>query len=282
MKIDTIEYIKEMNFNNMKQDDIQFCYDSIEDQHIKGNGNLVTLEVNDKIVEVNAKHLLTQLEVKYNVKPKNCSILTLTDIKDMGLKNLEKLDKKNTMDLIKIYSEIHYKRLDVEKHYDFDYDKDLSIKSVITNQMATDLELNAVEIENYDSVIICDMLTLFENKISEMIQNRLQTKEQDKMEIDKEKIKHGNETIDVINKNLDITDKFNAIQQLIALNSYIASELEYEDFNYETIIDYLLIYHLIDITYAQDLRLDLKDDPTKIVEICTELTDNKLIQILSN
>ena len=148
--------------------------------------------------------------------------------------------------------------------------------------MATDLQLNAVEIDNYDSVIICDMLTLFENKISEMIQNRLQTKEQDKMEIDKEKIKHGNETIDVINKNLDITDKFNAIQQLIALNSYIASELEYEDYNYETIIDYLLIYNLIDTTYAQDLRLDLKDDPTKIVEICTELTDNKLIQILSN
>ena len=71
MKIDTIEYIKEMNFDDMKQDDIQFCYDSIEDQYIKGNGNLVTLEVNDKIVEVNAKHLLTQLEVKYNVKPKN-------------------------------------------------------------------------------------------------------------------------------------------------------------------------------------------------------------------
>ena len=185
MKIDTIEYIKEMNFNNMKQDDIQFCYDSIEDQHIKGNGNLVTLEVNDKIVEVNAKHLLTQLEVKYNVKPKNCSILTLTDIKDMGLKNLEKLDKKNTMDLIKIYSEIHYKRLDVEKHYDFDYDRDLSIKSVITNQMATDLQLNAVEIDNYDSVIICDVLTTFENKISEMIQSRLnETKEFDKMSND--------------------------------------------------------------------------------------------------
>ena len=198
------------------------------------------------------------------------------------MKNLEKLDKKDTMDLIKIYSELRYKRLDVEKHYDFNYDKDLSIESVITNQMATDLQLNAVEIDNYDSVIICDMLTLFENKISEMIQNRLQTKEQDKMEIDKEKIKHGNETIDVINKNLDITDKFNAIQQLIALNSYIASELEYEDFNYETIIDYLLIYHLIDITYAQDLRLNLKDDPTKIIEISTELTDNKLIEILSN
>jgi hypothetical protein len=227
MKIDTIEYIKEMNFNNMKQDDIQFCYDSIEDQHIKGNGNLVTLEVNDKIVEVNAKHLLTQLEVKYNVKPKNCSILTLTDIKDMGLKNLEKLDKKNTMDLIKIYSEIHYKRLDVEKHYDFDYDRDLSIKSVITNQMATDLQLNAVEIDNYDSVIICDVLTTFENKISEMIQSRLnETKELDKMES---------------NKN---TNDFKA-NSILSLMEQLGLDISFDEFDLTNSIELAFEFELI-------------------------------------
>ena len=37
MKIDTIEYIKEMNFDNMAKNDIQFCYDSIEDQYINYN-----------------------------------------------------------------------------------------------------------------------------------------------------------------------------------------------------------------------------------------------------
>lgn len=234
MKIDTIEYIKEMNFDNMAKNDIQFCYDSIQDQYIKGNGNLVTLEVNDTLVKVNAKHLLTQLEVKYNVKPKNCSILTLTDIKELGLKNLEKLDKKDTMDLIKIYSELRYKRLDVEKHYDFNYDKNLSIESVITNQMATDLQLNAVEIDNYDSVIICDMLTLFENKISEMIQNRLQTKEQDKMKLLKKDLRNNE-----INK-----DRFNDLN--------IKSNLK---FNFKNKDKSYMFYDVVKVMYNKELEL---------------------------